>query len=123
MTDELEISVEPHSVIARNGREMEAIRRLVEEREVGEIVIGMPYRESGEVGPRAEAMEAFAQRLEEALGRPVVRFDERYSTMEAEEMLIAQGMRREKRREVIDKFAAAIILRDYLREKRGAQGA
>lgn len=78
------------------------------------IVLGFPKNMNGTVGPRGEASQKFAEVLEETFQVPVVLWDERLSTMAAERMLISADVSRQKRKKVIDKMAAVMILQGYL---------
>lgn len=101
-------------------RDLAAIRRVVEERQVKRIVVGLPIHMDGRSGEQAEAARKFAERLAGELGLPVETMDERWTTREAERALRATGRKGRKKREVIDSVAAAILLRTYLeREGRG----
>ncbi|MED4870980.1 Holliday junction resolvase RuvX [Geobacillus stearothermophilus] len=97
---------------------LERLRALIDEYGVDAIVVGWPKNMNGMLGPRAEASERFAAKLREEFSLPVVLWDERLSTMAAERMLIAADVSRKKRRKVIDKMAAAVILQSYLDSKR-----
>lgn len=95
----------------------QAARRIVElatERSVEKIVVGLPMRMDGSSGPSAEYAKAFGERLLKAGSCPVVYWDERFSSRTAEQALIEGGARRQKRKQVIDKLAAQIILQHYL---------
>jgi putative Holliday junction resolvase len=108
-------------------RQIEAIRKLVAEHAVDEVVVGLPISQSGRPSTRSEQVKAFATRLTAATGLPVVPFDERFSTMRANDVLEeaygggrhepgrrpATG-RNKKRKEAVDRIAATIILEDYL---------
>lgn len=78
------------------------------------FVLGLPKNMDGTEGPRAEATRQFGSMLQEASGLPVIYQDERLTTVSAERMLIEADVRREKRKQVIDKIAATIILQSYL---------
>lgn len=78
------------------------------------IVVGLPLRTDGLPGPEAERVKRFAARVEERTGRPVALWDERFTTREAERGLIAAGLRRERRRAVVDMTAASLILQGYM---------
>lgn len=78
------------------------------------IVIGLPINMDGTEGDRALKVRIIGDNLAAATGLPIYYEDERLTTVEAEQVLIEAGMRREKRKEVIDKVAAVIILRSYL---------
>lgn len=95
----------------------EAIRLLrpfIEQYDVKEVVVGHPKNMNGTVGPRGEASEAFAEAFTEQTGLPCVLVDERLTTMQAERMLISADVSRKKRKAVIDKMAAVMILQNYL---------
>ena len=94
----------------RFGRDREALAALVRERSVEGVVIGLPRNMDGSEGPRAQASRAYARNLAEALGLPVLLWDERWSTVSAERALIEQDMSRGKRKQRIDSHAAAVIL-------------
>ena len=78
------------------------------------FVMGLPRNMDGSEGPRAELTREFGSLLEERSGLPVVYVDERLTTVSAERLLIEADVRREKRKKVVDKIAAAIILQSYL---------
>ena len=84
---------------------------------IGAVVIGLPLNMDGTPGPRAQWTRRFAQELEEQLSVPVLLQDERLSTVEAEEMLQAQGLSREERAERVDTVAAAVILQRFVAEQ------
>ena len=78
------------------------------------FVLGLPKNMNGTEGERVEVTREFGDKLHEFSGLPVVYMDERLSTVAAERMLIQAGVRRDKRKKVIDKVAACIILQNYL---------
>ncbi len=90
------------------------IAGLAQERDVTRIVIGLPMRMDGSHGPAAEKAKAFAERIEQHTTIPIQFWDERFSTLTAEQALIEGGARRDKRKQVVDKLAAQIILQHYL---------
>jgi putative Holliday junction resolvase len=96
---------------------LERLREIIGDYEVDTIVVGFPKNMNGTVGPRAEASQRFAKLLEREFSLPVVLWDERLSTMAAERMLIAADLSRKKRKQVIDKMAAVVILQSYLDSK------
>jgi len=117
-SDPLEIVASPREVVKRDGRELDFIERLVREEEIERVVVGMPYNEEGEIGPQARKVLAFVNQLRGRLSIPVDEWDEHLSTWEAESVLIEAGRRRAERRRVVDKLAAAVILRSYLDHRR-----
>ena len=105
------IATVPH----RSDREDAAyIAALCAERGVTAVVVGWPRNMDGTAGPAARRAEAFAERLHEATRLPVHLWDERLSTVAAERALIELGASRERRREVRDRVAAAVLLQAYL---------
>ena len=117
MSDEIGLTANPVTVISRTGslkREIGEIRRMVEENGIGRIVVGMPFMLDGSVGIQAEKVQAFVEHLRRRITVPVVTWDERLTTAEVERILIASDQSREKRKKVIDKMAAAVILRSYM---------
>lgn len=90
------------------------IARIIEQYEVSVIVVGLPKNMNGSVGPRAEICITFANSLREAFNLPVHLWDERLTTVSAERTLIEADVSRKKRKLVIDKLAASLILQGYL---------
>lgn len=87
---------------------------IIKEHEVSKIVVGLPKNMNGTIGPRGEASQRFAEELEKLFGLPVILWDERLTTMAAERVLLEADMSRKKRKQVIDKMAAVMILQGYL---------
>ena len=116
ISDELGITAQPITTLDRRGikHDLRAIVELVARHEVGSIVVGLPLRLSGIVGTSATSVLEFAQRVRARVNLPVITWDERYSTMQAERVLLEGDVSRRKRREVINQIAAAIILQSYL---------
>ncbi len=90
------------------------INALCVKHEVGTIVVGLPLNMDGSRGPRVEKTDAFITKLQAEVDLPIVTWDERLSSKSAEATLIEAGMRREKRKGIIDKVAAQVILQHYL---------
>lgn len=82
-----------------------------------EVVLGLPRNMDGSYGERAQIVRNFGQKLAEALGVKVHYYDERLSTIQAERVLLAADMSRKKRRKVIDKLAAQLILQGFLDQR------
>ena len=95
-----------------------AIAKLAEKYNVEEIVVGIPYNMDGSEGPQAEKVRAAVERIKQRAKVPMREWDERLSTVAAERVLVEADMSRSKRRKVIDKVAAVIILQGYLDKKR-----
>lgn len=90
------------------------IVNLIREHKIDTLVIGLPLNMDGTEGTRAELTRAFAEELKKHTTINIVFQDERLSSVEAEQILIEQNVRREKRKDVIDQLAATIILQSYL---------
>ena len=102
-------------VPSRNSEKAIAdIVRLADENQVGEIVVGLPKNMDGTEGSRAQLCRAFADRLREATGLPVVMWDERRTTVEAHNILSAHNYHGKKRKDTVDAVAASLILEGYL---------
>ncbi|HEY3174984.1 MAG TPA: Holliday junction resolvase RuvX [Candidatus Polarisedimenticolia bacterium] len=116
VSDPLGITAQPITTVRRRGlkHDLRTLADLAARHEVGTIVVGLPLRMSGVAGSRASDAETFAHRVREALGLPVVTWDERLSTVQAERCLLEADLSRRRRREVINHVAAAIILQAYL---------
>lgn len=97
------------------------IEELVKEYEVTTIVMGLPKNMNNTEGERVEKTKAFGEMLERRTGLPVVYWDERLTTVAAEQVLMESGVRRENRKAVIDKIAACFILQGYLDQIRFSQ--
>jgi putative pre-16S rRNA nuclease len=118
MTDEAEIAAHPLTVLARTGTvgDTAAVGALIDEHGITDVVIGMPFELSGKVGHRGKRVLVFANALREAFGDRVQchEVDERFTTAEAERILLQADLSREKRKAVIDQQAAALILKAWL---------
>lgn len=90
------------------------IEELIVEYEVEEIVLGYPKNLNDTIGERAEKTEEFKEMLERRTGLPVMLWDERLTTVAADKAMIEAGLRREERKEHVDKLAAVFILQGYL---------
>ncbi|MCA0755220.1 Holliday junction resolvase RuvX [Paenibacillus sp. N4] len=101
----------------RDGGEFDRIAELVREHEVSEIVVGLPKNMNGTIGPRGEICIAFAEELQHKLNIPVHLWDERLTTVAAERTLLEADVSRKKRKLVVDKMAATLILQNYLDSK------
>ncbi|GLY10051.1 Holliday junction resolvase RuvX [Pseudobacillus badius] len=90
------------------------IESLCKEYGVEKFVVGLPKNMNNTIGPRGEASKAFAEKLEKRFSLPVVLWDERLTTMAAERVLLEADVSRKKRKKVIDKMAASMILQGFL---------
>jgi putative Holliday junction resolvase len=106
----------PAGSLKSSGRKADvaAVCDLINERGIGAVVVGLPKHMDGRHGPEAAAAEKFAAALRKAAGVPVETLDERWTSVEAERALSAQGHNARRTREHVDEVAAALILRTYL---------
>jgi len=116
LSDGLGLTAQPHSTIARHGgsRDLAAIAALAKSTDANRIVLGLPLDPDGEEGPAALRARSFAEKLHAALAVPVDLIDESFSTVEAEVPLLAANVSRARRKQVVDKLAAAVILQRWL---------
>jgi putative Holliday junction resolvase len=116
VSDPLEVIAQPLASVKRISvsKDVESIKRLAEENETGKIVVGIPKTLDDEVGIQAQKVLDFVESLGKAFEIPIVLWDERLTTAEAERALIEADMSRRKRKKVIDKVAAVLILQGYL---------
>ena len=121
ISDELEISAHALTTITRNDlkKEIREIQEIISEYNVEEIIVGMPVMMNGSVGIQAEKVGRFVDELKKEVRIPIKLFDERLSTSLIEKTLIDADMSREKRKKVIDKLSAVIILQDYMSSRGG----
>ena len=98
-------------------KSLRRIEELVQEYQVEEIVLGFPKNMNNTIGERAEKSLQLKETLERRLGLPVVMWDERLTTVEADRRLIEAGVRRENRKKYVDMIAAVFILQGYLDAK------
>ncbi len=107
--------------IIRHNEEYEKlideVKKIVEEKKVDKIVLGLPKNMNGTIGPKGELSYKFKEMLENKIGLEVYLEDERLSTKEANNLLIKNDTSRKKRKKVIDSMAATIILQSYLDKK------
>ncbi|MBO8125849.1 MAG: Holliday junction resolvase RuvX [Firmicutes bacterium] len=120
ITDPLGMLAQPLTVVQRKSDEaaIEEILKLIAEKGVGEVVVGLPRRTDGSEGPEAAAVRQFAAKLQERCNAPLAWYDERLTTALAQNVLLEADLSRAKRKKVVDQVAASVILQGYL-EYRG----
>jgi len=114
---DLRCSIVGSATVVRSRNTEKAIAdivRLVQENEVGEIVVGLPRNMDGTEGARAELCRGFADLLHQATGLKVVMWDERRTTVEAHNILSIHNYHGQKRKDTVDAVAASLILEGYL---------
>jgi putative Holliday junction resolvase len=98
-------------------KDIDRVRKIVEERRVGEIVVGLPRNMDGTEGKQAQKVAKFVKSLRKKIDLAVHFWDERLTTMAANKVLIEGRVRRQRRKLVVDKLAAVLILQGYLDSK------
>ena len=93
---------------------LERLKQILTEKEVDCILLGLPRNMDGSYGPAAQKVESFASALKTAVTVPIKLWDERLTSTMANRILIQANVRRDKRKEKVDKMAAAILLQSYL---------
>jgi putative Holliday junction resolvase len=119
VSDPLGWTAQGVTVIRRTSKEKDvlALQSLIDEYKVDKFVVGLPRRTDGTYGPETDKIYEFGSELEREFGLPVEYWDERFSTVAAERILLEGDVSRAKRRQVIDKVAATVILQAYLDRK------
>ena len=119
ISDRLLITAQGIEIIRRKEenklrRTLARIEALLEEYEVETIVLGFPKNMNDTLGERAQFSLEFKEKLERRTGIPVVMWDERLTTVAADKAMMEAGIRRENRKDYVDKIAACLILQGYL---------
>lgn len=116
MSDRLLSVATPIETVTRKkfGVDAQALLALMEPREIGGVVLGLPFNMDGSEGPRAQSTRAFARNFSRLVDVPIVFWDERLSTVAAERALLEADTSRKRRAEVIDHVAAGFILQGAL---------
>jgi putative Holliday junction resolvase len=102
-------------------KDVNAVAELVRRLEVGQVVVGLPKLLDGSVGAQAQKVLAFMEQLKETVKVPIVAWDERFSSVAAEQALIEGDVSRKGRKGLVDKVAAVIILQNYLDYRKQAE--
>jgi putative holliday junction resolvase len=93
------------------------LKEIIEEHKIEKVVVGLPKNMNGTIGERGEASQRYAEHIEKVHNLPTVLWDERLTTIAAERVLLEADVSRKKRKKVIDKMAAMMILQGYLDQK------
>ena len=119
LSDLLCIISSPYEVFINKGEEesLKHLDKIIKDNDVDEIAMGLPLNMDGSEGERARLHREFGQKLSDFSDVTVHFVDERLTSAEAEEILISSGVRREKRKELIDKLSAQIILQTFIDNK------
>lgn len=119
VSDLMGVVANPRETYKRRSVELDMayFDNYAKENDADTFVVGLPISMNGTEGPRVEKTREFATALEEKTGLTVVFQDERLTTVQAQRMLIEADVRRDKRKQVVDKLAACLILQAYLDKK------
>ena len=126
VSDPLLITAQGIEIITRQSenklrRTLASIEELIEEYEVTEIVLGLPKNMNDTIGDQAQLSLDFREKLVRRTGLPVTMWDERLTTVAADKDMTEAGIRREHRKEYVDKIAATLILQGYLDYRAGKE--
>ena len=116
VSDELKLIAQPLEFVPAEpfADFLTRLKQLVQEKEVELILVGMPRNMDGTYGPAATRVQEFVTELKKAIPLRIKKWDERFTTSQANRILIDANVRRDKRKEKVDKMAAAILLQSYL---------
>jgi len=116
LSDELGMIAQPLEFIPAEpfAKFLERLKEILSEKQVELVLVGMPRNMDGSYGPAALKVQQFVAVLKDAIAIPIQTLDERLTSAQANRVLIEGNVRREKRRDKVDKMAAAILLQSYL---------
>ena len=116
VSDELKMIAQPLEFIPAEpfAKFLDRLKEILREKEVDSILVGMPRNMDGSYGPAALKVQTFVAVLHEALTVPIKTWDERLTSVQANRFLMEGNVRRDKRKEKVDKMAAAILLQSFL---------
>lgn len=123
VSDPLGITAQGLGILNRKGREADLaeLLKVARQYQVKKIVVGLPRHMDGRLGKQAPEILELARSLGEALGVEVAPWEERLTSVEAERVLIAADVSRRRRRQVVDKLAAVLILQSYLDHRQNSR--
>ena len=116
VSDPLGYTAQGISTIRRE--DIEELQRLIKDYEIGRIIVGLPRNMNGSIGEQGKKVLDFVGRLKKKIDLPIITWDEKLTTKESERILLKADLSRTKRKKVIDKLAAALILQNYLDSQR-----
>ena len=119
ISDELKVTAQGLKTIRRKSmkEDLSEISNLISEFKIDKIVIGLPKNMDGTLGKQAKMVLQWIKKLRERINLPVATWDERLTTMEASKVLLQADLSRKKRKRVIDKLSAILILQGYLNQE------
>ncbi|MEJ8553104.1 Holliday junction resolvase RuvX [Tepidibacter sp. Z1-5] len=120
VSDLMQLTAQGITTVRRKGikTDLEELDKIIKEKEVSEIVVGLPKNMNGTLGPQSEKVVKFTEKLKTITDLEIKFWDERLTTVAAERSLIEADVSRQKRKKVIDMLAAVLILQGYLDMKR-----
>lgn len=120
VSDEMGITANGIETLKRTEtkKDIVKLKNLISELKIEKIVIGVPYNTDGTVSINGEIIKKFSNKIEKELSLPIVFINETLTTADAEKYLLEANMSRKKRKKVIDKLSAVIILQEYLEQIR-----
>ncbi len=114
ISDPMHIIARPYKVIINDNDLLDNITSIIKKENIGKIILGLPLNLDGEDTQKTKEVRNFAESLEKNVSIPIILWDERYTTVEANEALQEMGYNIHESKDVIDKVAASLILRNYL---------
>jgi putative Holliday junction resolvase len=116
LSDELKMIAQPLEFISAEpfGAFIERLKKILDEKQVELVLVGMPRNMDGSYGPAAQKVSEFIAALQKEIAVPIRTWDERLTSAQANRILTQANVRRDKRKETVDKMAAAILLQSYL---------
>ena len=116
LSDELHVIAQPLEFVPAEPLDkfFGRLKLIIQEKEVGLLLVGMPRNMDGSYGPAAAKVKEFIEQLRAAVAVPIKTWDERLTSAQANRMLIQADVRRDQRKQKVDKTAAAILLQSYL---------
>ncbi len=116
VSDELNLIAQGVTTLKRKGLRLDIkdLLRMIEELKVEKVVVGLPKNMNGSIGPSAKMVLSLVEELKKFVDLPIITWDERLSTVAAQKALLEADVSRKKRKQVIDKVAALLILQGYL---------
>ncbi len=116
LSDPLRILATPFVVLKNDGNLLENIKKIIIEKQVSQIVLGLPINLKGKDSKKTEEIREFYRNLKDYMSLPIELVDERFTTYEANAELKKMGYSVKESRKVIDKIAASLILKSYLKQ-------
>ncbi|ACA59428.1 Holliday junction resolvase RuvX [Candidatus Desulforudis audaxviator] len=123
LTDENGVAAYPLEVLERTSpeKDLRRITEIIDQYGVERVVAGLPKTLSGQIGPQGDKVLSFLDKLRVRSTVPVITWDERLTTAEVEKLLVSADLGRRRRRKVVDKLAATLILNSYLNSRKSGR--